>query len=116
MMNMNSDRLEQISIANATSADGVCTVTVKGEIDVFNVSVFEEALERACGSKYLIVDLRQCRYIDSSTVSALIRVRKKTGDKMRIVANDLGAVRRVLGLTHLEDVIPVVSSPGELAS
>jgi anti-anti-sigma factor len=111
---MSGDRLEQISITSATSAEGACTVTVQGEIDVFNVGTFEQALERACGSKYVVVDLRQCRYIDSSTISALIRVRKKTGDKMRIVANGLGGVRRVLSLTHLEDVIPVVSSPEDL--
>lgn len=113
---MGSDPLAYVSIADATSADGACTITVKGEVDVFNVGVFEEALARAGGSTRLIVDFRQCRYIDSATISALIRVRKTAGETMAIVANGLGAVRRVLGLTHLDEIIPVVSSPEELGS
>ena len=109
-----TDPLAYVSIADTTTPDGICTIDVKGELDVFNVAAFEEALDRASGSKVLIVDLRQCRYIDSSSISALIRARKKTGDKIRIVA-DGGSVRRVLTLTHLEDVIPVASSPEELS-
>ena len=109
---MSTNPLAYVSITDDTSADGVCTIDVKGELDVFNAGAFEEALDRASGGKLVVVDLRQCRYIDSASISVLIRARKKTGDKIRIVANG-GSVRRVLSLTHLEDVIPVVSSREE---
>lgn len=111
---MSVDPLAYVKITDAANPAGVYTIDVKGELDVFNVGAFEEALERASGSELVVVDFRQCRYIDSSSISILIRARKKTGDKIRIVAKG-GSVRRVLSLTHLEDVIPVVSSPEELS-
>jgi len=109
---MSSDRRTSTDIRCATAPDGTHTITVSGEVDIFNAETFEDALRQAPEAGSVLVDLRECRYIDSAAVAALIRFRKKATGKVRIVVNGIGAVHRVLALTKIDEIIDIEAVPG----
>ena len=84
-------------------------MSIKGEIDISTASTFETELTRAGDAKSVVVDLSKCRYLDSSAISAIFRVHRKTGGRMRLVVTNK-MVRRVVEVTKLDTVIPVYSS------
>ena len=105
------------SITRQSTAHGLCTVTVTGEVDVYNAELLEDALKKACEeSTSVILDFRECRYIDSSTVAVLLRCRKATGNPVHIITSETGAVRRVLAITQMDKVFIVTSGSDKLAS
>ncbi|MGH7660592.1 MAG: STAS domain-containing protein [Vulcanimicrobiaceae bacterium] len=104
-------------ITRESTGNGLCTVVVKGEIDLYNAALLEEALTEACNSgSAVIVDFRKCRYIDSATVAILLRCRKKTGNPVHILTSETGTVRRVLGITQLDSLFIVTSGSDRIAS
>lgn len=88
-------------------------VTVRGELDVYSSPEFVDVLRGAGEAERLIVDFTECRYIDSSVISALIRARKELKGEMRLVIGDGSNVRRVIAMTHVDTIIPVVSTAAE---
>lgn len=96
------------SITRETASDGGCRITVQGELDLYSAYLLESALEKA--GDPITLDLRNCRYIDSSAITTLVRCRNRSAGNLRIIAKPQGTVRRVLELTQLDKVISVVSS------
>src|SRR5581483_9343559 len=84
-------------------------MSIKGEIDISTAGTFESELARAVDAKSLVVDLSKCRYLDSSAISAIFRVHRKSGGRMRLVVTNK-MVRRVVEVTKLDTIIPVYSS------
>lgn len=83
---------------------------VFGDVDIFSAPELESAIARAVRiGRILIVDLLECRYIDSTAVSVLVRAHRALGDRLRVVAPQTGTVRRVLTLTEIGRIIRVES-------
>lgn len=86
-------------------------VVVKGEIDIYTSPEFEAELSKAyAAQRHVILDLRECRYIDSSAISALHRANRQCGGRLRIVIDDDCNVKRILDITQIDKVVPVHST------
>jgi anti-sigma B factor antagonist len=99
--------------------DGVPVVWIAGELDLATREQVEPRLTAlATTEAALILDLRQCTFIDSSALALLAQLHqefsRRNGDAAGlalIVANrDVG---RILELSGLDRVVPVVSHPDE---
>ena len=91
--------------------DGQGRVSVIGEIDLSNVGSVEAALSgMVCRGKPLTLDLIGLSYLDSQGVRILYRLAqmaRREGGSLTL-ANPQGIVRRVIEITHLEDVVVIV--------
>jgi len=78
-------------------------VEVCGEVDLQSEGAFVEevdALARARDSAAILLDLAEVDFIDSSGVRALVRVRRRHGERLRLVAVS-APVQRVLDIAGL---------------
>ncbi|KAA0108453.1 STAS domain-containing protein [Mycolicibacterium sp. P1-5] len=83
-------------------------VVADGEIDLANVSQFQDVMAKATtGSATLTVDLSQVSYCDSAAVRALFAVAAST-DLTMIVAAE-GPIKTLLGISGLDRVATVVT-------
>jgi anti-sigma B factor antagonist len=97
-------------------------VEVGGDIDIGTVNDLEEPVITAIehGQRPVILDLSECSFIDSSGVRLLLRAYRllhPNGGQFRlmaVVARD--HVARMLRLTALDSVFPVVASRAEAES
>jgi anti-sigma B factor antagonist len=80
-------------------------VEVCGEVDLLSEGPFVEevdALATAQDSAAILLDLAEVDFIDSSGVPALVRVRRRHGERLRLVAVS-APVQRVLDIAGLTD-------------
>jgi anti-anti-sigma factor len=86
-------------------------VHVFGEVDLACVDQLQAAVEEAAqGPGTVVVDLAPCRYIDSSTLTLLVRLSHTYAGRFLIVVPPEGMVRRVFAITSLVDKLPIVDS------
>lgn len=79
----------------------------EGELDIATVGEVDRALHVAYGD-HVIVDLRRVSFVDSVALSRFVvaaRQHEAAGSRV-ILAGARGPVRRVLAITHLDDVLP----------
>jgi anti-anti-sigma factor len=82
---------------------------VFGELDLTSVDELRGAIDRAAAnSPHVIVDLAPCTYIDSTTLSVLMRASKTYAGRFQIVVPPSGIVRRVFTITSLIGLLPVI--------
>jgi len=85
-------------------------VHVFGEVDVFWVDELQKVIDEAArGVATVIVDLAPCSYIDSSTLSMLVRLSQTYAGRFRIAVKPSGLVHRVLAITALLKYLPIIS-------
>lgn len=90
----------------------ICLVRVHGEIDLSNAQEVSSAIGSAMGqeARWLVVDLSDITYLDSSGVALLLRLAERLQARRRqlqLVVPRGSPVRRVLVFTGLPRVIPV---------
>lgn len=89
------------------SADQPPVVAVEGDVDLANVSEFENAMSRAVnGSPELTVDLTGVSYCDSSAVRALFALAATT--KLTMIVSPTGHIKTLLGISGLDRVAAMV--------
>ncbi|GAY16906.1 STAS domain-containing protein [Mycobacterium sp. shizuoka-1] len=82
-------------------------VVAAGEIDLANVTRFQEAMTKAAeGAATLTVDLAGVSYCDSAAVRALFALAATTALTMIVAAE--GPIRTLLGISGLDRVATVV--------
>ncbi len=91
--------------------DGVFVVAVEGELDMNTAPGLERELEVALadGQASLLIDLSRCEFIDSTGIALIMRSwQTLDGDgSERFALCGVGhQVKRVLGITGLEQTIP----------
>jgi anti-anti-sigma factor len=84
-------------------------VRVLGELDYLSSEQLSAALARVRdgGRRTVIVDFTQCRYIDSSVLTILIRASKSLGDALRIVVPESSKIRRMFAVTNLDRLLRI---------
>lgn len=100
-----------------TSSDlsEACVLEVDGELDFTTVPRFEAELNAAAQRRPVaIVDLRRCRYCDSTALTAFVRARHTLGRGLRFVVAETGQVRRVFDLTQLTQVLGPGRAPADV--
>jgi len=83
---------------------------VFGDADIATAPELEASINEVESRVPLIVDLSECRFIDTTAISVLIRAFKRLGDSFRIVVAPHSHVERVLKITHLPAIISVTDS------
>jgi anti-sigma B factor antagonist len=97
--------------------DGIATVAVAGEADLFTAPELKEALSNALddGAKEVLVDLSDATFIDSTTLGVLIGTVRKLrprGGTVAIVCRDPN-ISRIFEITRLDQVFPIFESADE---
>jgi anti-sigma B factor antagonist len=86
-------------------AEGVVVLTLAGELDLAALPAFAEAVAACADSGGLILDLAEVTFMDSTGVSALVKLRQRLGPGETLVLRNVPRQsQRVLELTGLLDV------------
>jgi anti-anti-sigma factor len=83
---------------------------VFGEVDIYNAARFdaEIAAAQVVAPSAIVVDLRQCRYIDSSGIRVLARLGATLGNRLFIAVAKGSCVGRVFEITGLARYLQVL--------
>lgn len=98
-------------------ADGACSLTVVGELELATAPAFRRAVAGLLGSgvRRLLVDLRHTDFLDSTGLGALVwaqfRMRSAGGDLA--VAGAQEPVRQTIAVSGLADLVELTDSRGE---
>lgn len=112
-------RMEAHPIVLDDAAGDVVVVVVEGEHDIYTAPTLrerlDEALERRGG---VVVDLTKATFVDSSVLGALLDARRRAHDASQGFVVCVGdsvepGVRRILDITGLVPVLPVVEGREE---
>jgi anti-anti-sigma factor len=93
-------------------------LALSGELDVASSPMLEAELIRAADREFVIVDLRELDFIDSTGLGTLVRAHQQAQEAGRRFAlvRGPGQVQRLLGLTGLSDQLPMAETREELLS
>ena len=105
---------EQLQITARQGADRLI-LGLEGELDMVSSTLLEETLASADldGSRAVVLDLRGVRFLDSTGLKAIFRVRKLVRDGGRHFAVTQGSaqVQRLLSLTRLDEHLQMIDTP-----
>ena len=95
-------------------APGLAVVSMRGEHDLSTSPELRRALEQAATHSTVLVDLRECSFIDSSVIQALVstaRALHAGGEQLvLVIPPEQKHVARVAQMTHLGEICPIHSS------
>ena len=83
------------------------------EVDVATADQLRAAIASVETAGPVIIDLRECRFIDSSVLSVFVRSYRTLGRRLRIVVSEGSHIRRVFAVTGLIETLGVVSTLDE---
>ncbi len=91
---------------------GTVVAQLNGEVDMTNASLVREELLAAIPNDVLalVVDLGQCRYLDSAAIEVIFDLSRRLGrrrQELRLVVPETSPLGRVLTLTEVGTVAPV---------
>jgi len=95
-------------------------LAIKGELDLNNAGAVKTILEREinAGKIYLVIDMKNLEYIDSSGIGVFIntvnKIRSLRGIFVLMGLND--NIRRIFNLTKLTSFFKIINSEEELSS
>lgn len=88
---------------------------LEGELDMLSSGLLEGALASADldGSRAVVLDLRGVRFLDSSGLKAIFRVRNLVRDDglQFVVTQGSAQVQRLLSLTRLDEHLQTIDTP-----
>jgi anti-anti-sigma factor len=95
---------------------GTATIRLYGEFDLSSEEPFQEKLATLLDGDLstLVLDLRELTFMDSTGLRVLISLKKRADDGAfdYVVLCDNGTVRRLLQVSGMDGVLPVVDSNG----
>ncbi len=104
--------------AEATgNGEGLCSIQIRGEFDLGNAEEVHQLIAqgRRNGSALLLIDMTNCRFIDSSGILALIKNQRASaseGGPEIVLVGVHGVVGRTLRLAGVDKVIPIFARRG----
>jgi anti-anti-sigma factor len=104
--------MSELATVTATDLGGARLLSIRGEVDLSNVSMVMAAISASIPSdaSTIIVDLSETAYLDSTGLAMLFRLARQLGytrQEFSLVVPPDSPVRRVLELTDLTRVIRV---------
>ncbi|HET7902167.1 MAG TPA: STAS domain-containing protein [Candidatus Nanopelagicales bacterium] len=79
----------------------------RGELDIATVDEFDRALREVPPTSHLVIDLAEVTFVDSVTLSRLVRAARlhESAGTAVVLAGAAGIVSRVLSITQLDVVL-----------
>jgi anti-sigma B factor antagonist len=104
----------EFSIFDVRRADGSVVLTIAGELDIATVPVVRERLSAVtdAGARWLVVDLRDVSFMDSTGLAAFIHAKMRLGDEGRLtlVMEPDSYARLIFEVAGLVGVLDVVDT------
>lgn len=117
---MAAGRMDDRLTISVSPGPGYLVVSVAGEIDTVTASQFREQLASVitCGARRVVVDLARVTFMDSAGIGVLTATHRVLAVQQGSLAvvSPSPAVRRVLSLSGLDQVILVTSSVPDAAA
>lgn len=88
---------------------------VFGDVDIYVSEELSAEIAQVGGFKPLVIDLSECRYVDSTALTVFVRAKRTLGDRLRFVVPEDARIARILAVTRLRDALGVYRTL-ELAS
>jgi anti-sigma B factor antagonist len=103
-------RSDTFAIATRTLTSGRLLLAVDGELDLANAPLLREALDRelAAGQRVLL-DLSGVTFIDSTGLAAIVNAARGPGAQLELSADMRSQARRLMELTGVLSLFPVVN-------
>ena len=93
-------------------------LSLDGELDMANASLFQEALDGAelAGTSTVVLDLQQLRFIDSTGLRIILATRERCRGRGQEFAVTPGSdqVQRLFSVTGVSEHLRTVATPDEL--
>jgi stage II sporulation protein AA (anti-sigma F factor antagonist) len=102
--------------------DGICLISVRGELDLDTAPQLDQLLTSTIASSYaaVAIDLAECEFIDSTGIAVIVKAWHEFADSARdsgsdgfVLCSPSGQVRRVLDITGLPFAIATHESREE---
>jgi anti-anti-sigma factor len=102
---MANDPYQQFATVREAVDDGFM-LHVFGEVDLCEAAEFSAAIDAVAAAGFpVLVNLTECRYIDSSGLGVLARATKRFGTHLKLLVAANSQIARVIGITQLDRVI-----------
>jgi anti-anti-sigma factor len=88
-------------------------VHVFSEVDISTAPELDAEVSKVTEDGLVIVELSDCRYMDTSGISVLTRAYRRFGGRFRVVVAPNSHVERVLRLLRLHSLIRICTSLNE---
>jgi anti-anti-sigma factor len=90
-------------------------LSLQGELDLSNVATAELRLDEALAEGApVLIDLSQLEFLDSTGIALLVRVlRQDAASRLAFLPTQTTAVRRLLGITGLDQRMPLAEMDGD---
>jgi anti-anti-sigma factor len=97
--------------------DSGAVIRVRGEVDMYNAARFDSIIGAAqaqtCAT--VLVDLRDCRYMDSSGVRVLVDQGRALGSRFFVALSRSSSIARLFVILGLEGSLQVLATPDGFA-
>jgi len=101
------------SLSEDTSVDGVHVIAVAGEVDIFTAPELKRVMAAAVdgGTRKLVVDLTDTRFLDSTALGVLIGSVKRLRplDGRMVIVNTEPSTAKTFEITGLDQIFTIVA-------
>jgi anti-sigma B factor antagonist len=97
------------------SVHEVRVIHPRGELDIATVDELDRVLREIPATAHLVIDLAEVTFVDSVTLSRLVRAARlhETAGTAVVLAGAAGIVQRVLSITQLDVVLRCTTTVSE---
>jgi anti-sigma B factor antagonist len=100
---------------NNIQTENTAIVNLIGEIDIYSIEKFREAIEEKMKTQEpeIILDCSELSYMDSTGMGVLIELRNKTkevGQKI-VMMNPRPNIKKLMALTGIDKIIEIIEKP-----
>lgn len=92
----------------------VITIVLRGDLSVQTLSELRETLAHAEGCDVVVLDLSAVNYVDSTTLTAFVKLRGRMLEGGRAgtvrIAQPVTSVRRIFEICHLDKLFEIYDS------
>jgi len=106
------ERAGEFAVTVSKVSEATTVAAVAGELDLATSPELERALEGVSAAARVVIDLRECTFLDSTAIRVLVaraRVSGEAGGSVAVVAPDPG-VRRALEIAAIDRVLELHES------
>jgi anti-anti-sigma factor len=98
--------------------DGANLIDVQADLDILSSPALLSAVALAANTSpgRIVVDLSACRYCDSSGLGALMKAKKRLGERLAIVGPSRREGRRIFDVVSLSEALPLYATLEEALS